>query len=196
MSIVTLVSGGLDSTVMAVLAHQEHMVQHPLFIDYGQLGRERELNACRANFKRYHLPEPTVLNLSGFGACFPSGLTAPHKRVFEDAFLPCRNLMFLTAGAAHAYQCNASSVAIGLLSEAVSIFPDQTRAFVEETSALLARSLGYAIKVTAPLMNFTKADIVAMAKELNITSTYSCHAGTETPCGICVACREYIGLET
>ncbi len=59
MSMVTLVSGGLDSTVMAVLAKEEGLTQHPLFIDYGQLGCRRELRACRlpllGTVASYHL---------------------------------------------------------------------------------------------------------------------------------------------
>ena len=195
MSIVTLVSGCLDSTVMALLAHDEHIEQHPLFIDYGQLGRDRELSACLGNFKRHHLPLPEVLDLSGYGALLSSGLTDNMKRTFEDAFLPCRNLMFLTVGAAYAYQCRASSVAIGLLNESVSLFQDQTRSFVDDATALLTKSLGRSIKIATPLTAFTKADILGMARELGVTQTYSCHAGTEIPCGTCVACREYIGLE-
>lgn len=46
MALVTLVSGGLDSTVMALLAQQQGLVQFPLFIDYGQLSREREWSAA------------------------------------------------------------------------------------------------------------------------------------------------------
>ena len=36
---------------------------------------------------------------------------------------------------------------------------------------------------------------IEIAKAKGISGTYSCHAGTELPCGVCVACREYIGLE-
>lgn len=195
MSIITLVSGGLDSTVMAVLARDEGVRQYPLFIDYGQLGEKRELSACTANFERHNLPVPEVAHLPGYGGLLSSGLTDSRKRIFDDAFLPCRNLMFLTVGAAYAYQCGASSVAIGLLDESASLFPDQSRNFVDDAAALLAKSLGRSIKIVTPLMSFTKADVVEIAKELKITATYSCHAGTPTPCGVCVACREYIGLE-
>ena len=48
MSMVTLVSGGLDSTLVAFLAREQGLEQHPLFIDYGQRARDRELAACRA----------------------------------------------------------------------------------------------------------------------------------------------------
>jgi 7-cyano-7-deazaguanine synthase len=180
---------------MALLAKEEGLMQFPLFIDYGQLGRDRELQACQVNFLRHGLPEPKVASLGGFGALLPSGLTDSSKRIFEDAFLPCRNVMFVTVGAGYAFQCGATSVGIGLLDEAFSLFPDQTRGFLSDAEALLSRSLGKSIKLVAPLMALSKADVLRIAKAKGITDTYSCHAGKETPCGICVACREYIGLE-
>jgi 7-cyano-7-deazaguanine synthase len=136
-----------------------------------------------------------VINLSEYGNLFSSGLTDPRKRIFEDAFLPCRNLLFLTIGAAYAYQNDANAVAIGLLHEKDSLFPDQTKMFLRETEMLLSRSLARETKILAPLMSFTKSDVVHVARERGISGTYSCHAGTAAPCGICVACREYIGLE-
>ncbi|MCI1278998.1 MAG: 7-cyano-7-deazaguanine synthase [Nitrospira sp.] len=195
MSIVNLVSGGLDSTVMAVLTKEEGMTQFPLFIDYGQLGRDKELQACQMNFKRYGLPEPKMAPLSGYGGLLSSGLTDPNKHILKEAFLPCRNLMFLTVGAAYAFQCGASAVGIGLLDEAFSLFPDQTKSFLSDAEALLSKALGKSIRVITPLITFSKADVLRIAKAKGITGTYSCHAGTDVPCGQCVACREYIGLE-
>ena len=195
MSIVTLVSGGLDSTVMALLAKEEGLTQYPLFIDYGQLSRERELQACRNSFRLHELPEPTVVPLSGYGALLSSGLTDPHRRIFEDAFLPCRNVLFVTVGAAYASQCGADAVGIGLLDDAFSLFPDQTRGFLHDAELLLSRSLGKQISLVAPLMSCSKAEVIEMAKAMGISGTYSCHAGTEVPCGTCVACREFKEVE-
>lgn len=195
MSIVTLVSGGLDSTLMALLTQEENIQQFPLFIDYGQLNREKELNACLENFKRFKLPTPQVIRLGGFGEVLSSGLTDPNKRIFEDAFLPCRNLLFLTTGAAYAYQCGANAVAIGLLNETFSLFPDQTVEFVKSTEALVSKCLGVTMHIITPLMSFSKAEVVKIAKEKGLDGTYSCHAGTDKPCGVCVACREYLSME-
>lgn len=195
MSIVTLVSGGLDSTVMALLTREEGLEQYPLFIDYGQLGRDRELGACRRNFANHALPAPKIVSIPGYGEAFPCGLTDRTKRIFEDAFLPCRNMMFLTIGAAYAKQVNGSAVAIGLLDEAFSLFPDQTQGFLRDAEAVLARAIGQQLKVVAPLMSFSKQDVVNLAKARAVNGTYSCHSGAEAPCGICVACREYVGLE-
>lgn len=195
MSIVTLVSGGLDSTIMAILAQEEGLLQFPLFINYGQLNLNKELNACLNNFRRYNLPTPDIMNLNGYGALITSGLTNSNKHIFNDAFLPCRNLIFLTVGAAYAHQHGAGGIAIGLLDEAFSLFPDQTKGFVRETEALLSRCLGYPVNILTPLMSFSKAEVIKIAKTKNINGTYSCHAGTDTPCGVCVACREFIDSE-
>ena len=195
MSIVTLVSGGLDSTVMAVLADEEKLQQFPLFIDYGQVNRDKEYHSCLYNFKRIGLPTPEVINLAGFGSLISSGLTDTNKRVLEDAFLPCRNLLFLTVGAAYAYQCNANAVAIALLDETISLFPDQTRDFISEAEALISKSLGRSICIKTPLISFSKADVILIAKARGIEETYSCHSGTEEPCGVCIACREYSDWE-
>jgi len=81
------------------------------------------------------------------------------------------------------------------LDEAFSLFPDQTKGFLSDAEALLSRALGKSIKVITPLITFSKADVLKIAKAKGITQTYSCHAGTDVPCGKCVACREYIGLE-
>lgn len=195
MSIISLVSGGLDSTVMALLAQEEGLIQFPLFIDYGQLNLEKELNACLYNLRRYKLPTLKIIQLSNYGAMLSSGLTDSSKQIFKDAFLPCRNLMFLTIGAAYAYERGACAVAIGLLDDAFSLFPDQTKGFVVDAEALISKSLGLPMKVLTPLMSLSKAEVVSIAKAKKINGTYSCHAGTDIPCGICVACREFKGLE-
>ena len=190
MSIVTLVSGGLDSTLMALLVKEEKIEQFPLFIDYGQICREQELKACNIVHKNLGLPTPVIMNVSGFGALISSGLTDPSKRVNEDAFLPGRNLLFLLAGSAYAYQTNSNAVAIALLSEKNCIFPDQTNTFISRAQEIIDLALGRDIKIIAPLMQFSKAEVLRLATKKGISDTYSCHSGTETPCGKCISCIE------
>ncbi|MEW8335294.1 MAG: 7-cyano-7-deazaguanine synthase [Candidatus Thiodiazotropha sp.] len=191
MSIVVLTSGGMDSTLMAVMAKEEGIDIHPLFVNYKQLARERELAACIASFKELNLPEVKEVDLSGMGELIRCGLTDPEFDIKEQAFLPGRNLLFLLVGASYAYQVGANGVAIGLLNEEMSIFPDQTKSFVEQAQNLLSFTMDWPIEIITPLMEFDKEDIVALAKEKGITNTYSCHAGTEEPCGVCIACQEY-----
>ncbi len=192
MSIVVLVSGGLDSTLMAVLARETNTSIYPLYVDYGHLARNRELFACRNVFKKLNLPQPEVIDLSGIGKLIPSGLTNQNLHIHDDAFLPGRNLFFILAGAAYGYRRNASAVAIGLLDETLSKFPDQTTVFTKQAQQLLSVCLGREINVLTPLIKFTKQDVVALAKEKGISGTYSCHTGREEPCGVCIACKEFV----
>jgi 7-cyano-7-deazaguanine synthase len=187
---VTLVSGGIDSTLMAVMANEERIRQHPLFIDYGQLSAKREWKACRSNHHKFGLPKPAYTNLGGFGKLIPSGLTDRRARINEDAFLPGRNLLFLLVGASYAYRVKANSVAIGLLSDTHRIFPDQTASFVNQCEALLKSAMDYKVKLVTPLMHLTKRDSIELARLRGITGTYSCHAGRDEPCGLCVSCKE------
>jgi 7-cyano-7-deazaguanine synthase len=147
MSLVTLVSGGIDSTLISILAKEEGISQFPLYVDYGQICKEQELKACLAIHDKFGLPYPEVMNLSGFGNLISSGLTNPNMNVNEDAFLPGRNLLFLLVGSAYAYQQNSHSVAIGLLSEEHHLFPDQTAEFVKKAQALISFALGREIKI-------------------------------------------------
>jgi 7-cyano-7-deazaguanine synthase len=192
MSLVTLVSGGLDSTLMSVLAKEEGVTLFPLFVDYGQLCSEHEWEACVYVHQRFELPSPTRMDLAGFGKTIPSGLTNRALRVNEDAFLPGRNLLFLLAGCSYAYSKNANAVAIGLLSEDTHIFPDQTKDFIEKAQRAINLALERDIRIIAPLMELNKHDVLALAKRKGIEGTYSCHAGTLPTCGSCIACRQYI----
>jgi 7-cyano-7-deazaguanine synthase len=193
MSLVTLVSGGIDSTVMALLAKEEGVEQYPLFIDYGQLSRRREWEACRRLHARHGLPRPKRMALAGFGGLISSGLTRPHARVNEDAFLPGRNLLFLLAGAAYAREVGAGAVAIGLLDERYRVFPDQTTSFLAAAEQALVAALGDRVRVIAPLMGFSKSDTIRLARAMGVEGTYSCHAGQSDPCGTCISCRETAG---
>ncbi|ABS28174.1 ExsB family protein [Anaeromyxobacter sp. Fw109-5] len=191
MSVVPLVSGGLDSAVMSILIREEGLEQHPLFIDYGQRSRSAELTACRRVFRAHQLPRPAVAKLPGYGRLIPSGLTDKSMRLFDDAFLPGRNLLFLLTAAAYAYKRSARAVAIGLLDERYALFPDQTRSFVQEAEHLISNCMGVPFVVLAPMMHFSKVDVLRLAQEYNVVGAHSCHAGTATPCGACVACRQY-----
>jgi 7-cyano-7-deazaguanine synthase len=190
MPIVTLVSGGLDSTLMSIMAYEESLELFPLFVDYGQLGSTREWTACQLLHVRHGLPKVTRMNISGFGKVITSGITSSAMRINEDAFLPGRNLLLLLCGAAYAYNVQADSVAIGLLSQEDRLFPDQTLEFLKKSEDVIETTMGKHIAVFAPLIEFTKDDVLAMAEARGLHDTYSCHAGGDRPCGKCVSCIE------
>jgi 7-cyano-7-deazaguanine synthase len=196
MSIVTLVSGGLDSTLVAKLAQEERVQQFPLFVDYGQRARDREYAACMNAMAKLGLPKPEIADLAGYGRLIRSGLTDGDLRILEDAFTPGRNMLFLLTASAYAFQKNAEAVSIGLLHEDTSLFPDQTSKFLRGAEQMIETCMGRAIRILAPLADFHKRDVVALAREKGVVDTYSCHLGEETPCGVCIACNEYKFEET
>jgi 7-cyano-7-deazaguanine synthase len=195
MGIVTLVSGGRDSTLMSLLAAETGTALHPLFVDYGQLSAAREWAACRRVHEQHRLPIPERMNLGGFGACIPSGLTSTARSINDDAFLPGRNQLLVLCGAAYAYSRNVTAVAMGLLSPRTSIFPDQTEEFVTRAEELIECSFGCRISVITPLRSFVKRDVLSMLAARGVTGTYSCHSGRVSPCGACVSCREVAEAE-
>jgi len=190
MALVTLVSGGLDSTLMSLLAFEEGIKLYPLFLDYGQLGSSKEWRACQLLHKRYGLPKVTRMDVAGFGRVVPSGITNSRMRVNEDAFLPGRNMLFVLCGAAYACAVDANSVAIGLLNPEDRLFPDQTREFLDQCEVVIEVAMGRRISILAPLLQLRKRDILAMVKSRGVSGTYSCHAGGDKPCGECVSCLE------
>ena len=194
MAVVTLVSGGIDSMVMCKVLENEKQEQYPIFIDYGQLANEKEWTSCKKIFNKSDLPEPERIDLSGYGKSIKSGITDTCKDVYIDAFLPGRNLIFLVVAASYAYQKEAKNIAIGLLSEKTHLFPDQTGEFLVNANFAINSALGYYITILTPLINFSKNDVIGLAKRYNlpISKTYSCHSGEDNYCGTCVACRELI----
>ena len=191
MSFVNLVSGGLDSTLVGVIAKESGIEHYPLFIDYGQRAAAKEWATCQIVHRQLGLPAPTKMDLNGFGQVITSGLTSKSMDVKKDAFTPGRNLIFLLMGSSYAYQVGASAVAIGLLAEQFSLFPDQRLPFIGQAEQAISAAMGRSIKVLTPLIDFGKADVVQLATEKGISGTYSCHTGEIEPCGSCIACLEF-----
>jgi 7-cyano-7-deazaguanine synthase len=188
---VCLASGGLDSVVCLHLLKQRRISALPVFIDYGQRNKDREFASLLKNIETGEFAEPEIFDVSGFGKVIRSGLTDPEKRVYEDAFTPNRNLLFLVLASALAHTRGISNLVLGFLSERTAIFPDQTDRFLQLAETVISESLGVKMNISVPLRDFTKSAVVELAGKLQIKSAYSCHLGTAEPCGKCIACLEY-----
>ena len=177
--------------MMTVLTQEAGQEQKPLFINYGQINYAREYEGVMNHVSQFGLPEPTVIDITGFGKVISSGLTDTSKHIVEEAFLPGRNMMLLLIASSYAVQNDCSAVSIGLLREDTAIFPDQTDDFIFSAEYTIAKSLGQKIEIVTPLRNFYKKDVIELARERGIASSYSCHVGGQEPCGICISCMEF-----
>lgn len=194
MRVIVLSSGGIDSSMMMQLLKKEDCRVFPLFIDYGQLAANAEWEACQKICKYLDL-KPSRMEISGFGRLISSGLTNHNLDIEKDTFLPTRNLLLLSVGAAYGYYKSAYVVAIGLLSN--PIFPDQTAEFVQGAQGAISKALGIDINILTPLIFLNKCDILLLARKygLPVSTTYSCYSGTKEPCGHCSSCKERIAAE-
>jgi 7-cyano-7-deazaguanine synthase len=188
---VCLSSGGLDSTVCLHLLRESGIDALPVYVNYGQRNHVREWAALSAACDFNRFPKPVTFDFSSFGTIIKSGLTDATLRVNEDAFTPTRNLLFLVLAGAVARSRGVQNIVVGFLSERTAIFADQTDRFLKATELALTESLGSRIEIHCPLRDMTKQDVLRLARARGISDFYSCHSGTEVPCGKCVACLEY-----
>jgi len=178
------------------MAREERIQTYPLFIDYGQRAAQREWRTCKLVHEKHDLPQPNRMDIAGFGKVIRSGLTSSEMDIKDDAFTPGRNLMFLLMGSSYAFQSGADTVAIGLLSEQFSLFPDQRIGFLKKAQLAIEAALGRPMRIITPLAEFSKSDVIKLAGEKGINGTYSCHAGTDPPCGRCVSCLEFSAIRS
>ncbi|MCK5602273.1 7-cyano-7-deazaguanine synthase [Candidatus Pacearchaeota archaeon] len=189
---ISLVSGGLDSTLMVAFLKEEGFSQLPVFIDYGQLAADIEWKTCKSIFRKLNLPLPIKVNFHEFGGIVKSGITDSSKNMVKEAFLPGRNLLFIVIGGSIAVNRDYDFVSIGLLDETYSLFPDQKQQFIASVEKTLYESFDRKIRVLVPLIEFSKMDAIILAQDLgiNIDDTYYCHKGERMPCGECISCKE------
>ena len=199
-SIVAL-SGGLDSTVCLALASREGPVL-ALTFDYGQRHRI-ELDRAAAVAARYGTEQLVVrLDASQWGgsALTDERLEVPDHNSSDGSripvtYVPARNLIFLSVAVGVAEARGADVVFIGVNALDYSGYPDCRPEFVrsfEQTAALaLKRAVeGRPVRVRTPLVEMTKAQIVALGRSLGapLELSWSCYRGGPAPCGACDAC--------
>jgi 7-cyano-7-deazaguanine synthase len=189
---ICLSSGGLDSTLCLYLLRERGLSALPVYVNYGQRNLHREWGALLGACATHGFPQPVRFDFPSFGTIIKTGLTDETLRVNEDAFTPTRNLLFLAlAGAVASSRGGIRNIVIGLLSERTVIFPDQSDRFLKITESVLTEALGAQIEIHCPLRDLTKQDVLRLAHARGISGFYSCHSGTEIPCGKCIACLEY-----
>lgn len=195
---VVLLSGGMDSAT--ALAHVADLEPVAIVVDYGQR-HHREITAARAVAAHYHAPVIT-LDLTGYGAALYGNaltdrtVTVPAGHYAADTMkttvVPNRNAVFIMAAVGIAESIGADRVLTAVHAGDHHIYPDCRPAFILAIDAAARLGTDGKVKVQAPFVEMTKAEIARHGTQLGVPyeMTWSCYAGGELHCGRCGTCTE------
>lgn len=204
---VILVSGGMDSAVTTAIAREQGYAVHALSVAYGQR-HDSELVASERVARMLGAVEHKVVRVDlrtiGGSAltadiAVPLDATAVHDAAhIPVTYVPARNTIMLSIALGWAEVLGASDIWCGVNAVDYSGYPDCRPAFVEafERLANLATKAGVEgadIRIHAPLMTMSKADIAREGHRLGVdfAQTVSCYQADADgrACGHCDACH-------
>ncbi|KAB2948435.1 MAG: succinoglycan biosynthesis regulator [Candidatus Methanoperedens nitroreducens] len=204
MKSIVLLSSGLDSTVAFKEAYDISDEILCVTFDYGQKAREREISFAKTICERYKAGH-IVIELPWyrtFRGALTGGSALPEisehelddkeitKKSAENVWVPARNVVFLSIGAALAENFKYDTIVTGFDVEEAATFPDNTIEFVKRFNKMLELGTLTKTSVYAPLISMNKSDIVKRGLEIGapLEWSWSCYNGSEKPCGTCESC--------
>ena len=199
MKAVCLVSGGMDSCVAAFVAKREGYTIYALTFNYGQRNR-KEIECAKEIAKVLEAKEHLIINAdlrSIGGSALTDDIEVPEKgEKIPPTYVPARNTIFLAYALAYAEARNADAIFIGANAIDYSGYPDCRKEYIEAMQRVAdvgtkRGTEGRPIKIVAPLINLSKAQIVKKGAEMGVPfeKTWSCYRETEKACGRCDSCR-------
>ena len=203
---IVLLSGGLDSATALAIARSQGYRCYALSFSYGQR-HSRELQAARSVGESLSVVEHRTIDIDlgrlGGSALTDTAIDVPKGRAEQDmqdipaTYVPARNTIFLSYALAWAEVIGAEAIFIGVNHLDYSGYPDCRPEFIEafEKMANLATKAGVEgrrIRIEAPLIEMTKAQIIRRGSELGVDYglTHSCYDpdSSDLACGRCDSC--------
>ncbi len=200
MTVVVLVSGGMDSVVALHHARTEHRVVAGLSFDYGAKHNHREIPFAREQCEALEVPHRTI-PLRFIDECFRSDLLRSGGEIPEGHYeaenmkqtvVPFRNGIMLSIAAGFAESVDAAGVVIAAHSGDHAIYPDCRSEFMDPMAAAIEAGTYARIHLLRPFIDLRKEDIASRGFELGVdfSRTWSCYKGGERHCGKCGTCVE------
>lgn len=200
---VAIVSGGMDSvTLLHYLMKKQS--RHPAVISfmYGQK-HAKEIGFAERNIQLLGCESHLVLDLGllkpllSSSALVGDDVAIPKiQDVRGDpqpaTYVPNRNMIFLSLAAAYAESHGVSQVFYGAQRHDMYGYWDTTLEFLEKLNVVYGLNRKNSIRIEAPFVDHSKADIVRMGLGMGVdyALTWSCYQGQELACGKCPTCAE------
>lgn len=205
MKAVLLLSGGLDSYTAGAIARREGYELYALTVRYGQV-HAREVMAARDVARALGVARHVELevDLSAFGGSALVGDGAiPKDRDLEgpgipSTYVPARNTIFLSLALGWAEVLGAETIVLGVNALDYSGYPDCRPEYLEAFARLATLATrsgveGGAMRIEAPLLRLSKAEIIGEGMKLGLdyALTHSCYDPdpSGSPCQRCDSCR-------
>ena len=210
MKALVLFSGGVDSTTCLAMAIEKYGREEvlALSVGYGQK-HSKELEAAAAIADYYGVAHQTLDLSLIFEGSECSLLKGSEKEIPKSSYaeqlaetdgspvstyVPFRNGLFLASAASIALSRGCSEIYYGAHSDdaAGNAYPDCSKEFNEAINRAISLGSGDQLRVVAPFIGMTKAEVVAVGLKLNVPYklTWSCYEGKDRPCGLCGTCRD------
>ena len=197
---IILMSGGLDSLVALGYSkkYTNYNVELALTFDYGQKTASAEIETSRKICDYYNINHK-IIKLDWLKEITHTALVsdseAPKER-FEteesakSVWVPNRNALFLNIAAAFCDSYGYNYILYGANKDESKTFPDNTEEFRSQISKTFETSTLVKPKVIAPLINYTKDDIVRIAvrDSIPLDLVWSCYRSSIKHCGECESC--------
>jgi 7-cyano-7-deazaguanine synthase len=203
MSTLVLLSGGLDSAVLAAHEAQTARVL-PVYVSVGLAWEDAEVamvtELLRAPAFANRTEPLTRVEFTMRDVYPPShwairGVPPAYDTPDEDVYLTGRNLVLLTKAGVVAARNDSHRIALGPL--AGNPFPDARPAFFSAMADAMSLGLDHPIAIATPFLEWEKEDVIKRGVELRVPFelTLSCMnpvvaTGLPQHCGLCSKCRE------
>jgi 7-cyano-7-deazaguanine synthase len=198
---VCIMSGGMDSTLVAYMMKERGYEIIAVHYNYDQRTAKKEKEAFHAvadalgALKKYDLDIGFFKEL-GASALTDKNIDVPTGGVEEGVpvtYVPFRNGIFLSMAAAIAEKEGAEAICIGVVEEDSSGYPDCRESYIKsmQESINLGTKDETRITIEMPLVHLQKSQIVqeALKRRVPLALTWSCYKNEEKACGVCDSCR-------
>jgi len=210
MKALVLFSGGVDSTTCLGIAVDKYGAEEVLALSiyYGQK-HSKEIEAAEKIAAHYGVKLRTLdlaLIFADSDCSLLKGSSAEiPKESYADqiaetngspvsTYVPFRNGLFLSSAASIALSNGCEVIYYGAHSDdaAGNAYPDCSADFNDAINRAIFIGSGDQLRVEAPFIGLTKAQVVAKGLSLNVPYelTWSCYEGGDIPCGVCGTCRD------